>query len=116
MPRNHDNANNASAEREAEVFKAIGNPMRLAIVKALADGERCVNQLAEATGGDLSSVSLHLTRLRHAGVVVREQRGKRVFYSLASPQMVGMIRCIFSGHCCGGCNAAPSSPSVSDTP
>ena len=98
-------------EREAEIFKAIGNPTRLGIVKALADGERCVNEIAEAAGADVSTVSLHLTRLRHAGIVEREQRGKRVFYRLSSPQMAGMLRCISSGHCCG-C-ASPLSPFTS---
>jgi ArsR family transcriptional regulator len=90
----------------AEVFKAIGHPTRLGIVKALAERERCVNEIAEATGADVSTVSLHLTRLRHAGVVEREQRGKHVFYRLSSPQMAGMLRCISSGHCCGGCDIA----------
>lgn len=94
-------------EREAELFKAIGNPTRLGIVKALAHGERCVNEIAGASGVDVSTVSLHLTRLRNAGVVTREQRGKNVFYKLASPQMAGILRCISAGRCCGGCGGAP---------
>ena len=106
IPENDTHPN----EREAEVFKAIGNPTRLGIVKALADGERCVNEIAEAAGADVSTISLHLTRLRHAGVVTREQRGKHVFYRLSSPQMAGMLRCISSGHCCGGCDIAVPSP------
>ena len=93
----------------AEVFKAIGHPTRLGIVKALAERERCVNEIAEATGADVSTVSLHLTRLRHAGVVEREQRGKHVFYRLASPQMGGVLQCVSSGCCCAGCGKVTSS-------
>ena len=99
-------------EREAEVFKAIGNPTRLAIVKALAKGERCGCQVAEAAGADVSTVSLHLTRLRHAGVVTREQRGKNAWYRLSSPQMAGMLRCISSGRCCGSCGSPAPAPAV----
>ena len=60
-------------EREAAVFKALGHPTRLRIVKALAGGEKCVCELQGITGGSLSTVSRHLQVLRTAGVLAPER-------------------------------------------
>lgn len=69
-------------EKCAEVFKAMGDPTRLSILKTLFSGEHCVTDLAKALGMDAPRVSFHLTRLRYAGLVVDERRGQRVAYSL----------------------------------
>ena len=44
-------------EQEAAVFKALGHPTRLRIVKALAGGEKCVCELQSLTGGSLPTPS-----------------------------------------------------------
>ena len=69
----------------AEVFKALGQPLRLAIVEYLSLGERCVQEIVEHVGAEQSNVSRHLSVLRHAGVVNSERRGLCVYYSLALP-------------------------------
>jgi len=71
-----------ATERCAEIFKAMGDPTRLSILKTLFAGEHCVTDLAKALGMDAPRVSFHLTRLRFAGLVVDERRGQRVAYSL----------------------------------
>jgi ArsR family transcriptional regulator len=47
-------------EARANVFKALGHPSRLAVIDALAGGERCVADLHEEVGADISTVSRHL--------------------------------------------------------
>ena len=69
-------------ERSAEIFKAMGDPTRLSILKTLFSGERCVTDLARFLGMDAPRVSFHLTRLKFAALVVDERRGQRVAYSL----------------------------------
>jgi ArsR family transcriptional regulator len=80
----------------AEVFKALGHPARLAMVVALGDGERCVCDLQEVVGLDMSTVSKHLTVLRHVGLVDTEKRGKQVFYSLRCSCTRGFLKCVDS--------------------
>lgn len=83
-----------SLEYAAAVFKALGHPVRLHIVRMLLDGERCVCELHKGTGRDLSTISSHLNILRNAGVVASEQRGKNVYYWLARPCLRNVINCL----------------------
>jgi ArsR family transcriptional regulator len=75
-------------KQRALVFKALGHPVRLAIVDKLAEGERCVcelmrmRQLSKFSG---PTISQHLLVLRNAGVIADEKRGKMIFYRLAMP-------------------------------
>jgi ArsR family transcriptional regulator len=86
--------NHKIMEARSEVFKALGHPARLAMIAALGDGERCVCELQELVGSDMSTVSKHLTILRSAGLVSSDKRGKQVFYSLKMPCTLGFIKCV----------------------
>ncbi|MEA4862980.1 putative HTH-type transcriptional regulator [bioreactor metagenome] len=81
-------------KREAEVFKALGHPTRLWIVKQLADGEHCVCEFVEAVGVDFSTISQHLAILKRAGVIEDDKRGKSVFYRLVCPCILSMLACL----------------------
>lgn len=80
--------------KEAEVFKALGHPTRLWIVGQLADGEHCVCEFVDAIGVDFSTVSKHLSVLKHAGVIADEKRGKQVFYRLRCQCILEVIDCL----------------------
>ncbi len=70
---------------KANVLKAVAHPSRLFIVEELAKKERCVCELTEMIGADMSTVSKHLTVLKQAGIVIDEKRGAMVFYRLRVP-------------------------------
>ena len=78
----------------ADIFKALGHPARLAMVVALGDGEKCVCELQEIVGSDMSTVSKHLTVLRHAGLVDADKRGKQMFYALRLRCAVEFLSCV----------------------
>jgi len=80
--------------REAGVFKALGHPTRLWIVRELADGEHCVCEFVQAVGVDFSTISKHLAILKEAGVVEDEKRGKSVYYRLTCPCVLDMLDCV----------------------
>lgn len=80
--------------RAAEVFKSLGHPTRTLAVATLGGGERCVCELAALAGCDMSTMSAHLAVLKHAGVVRSEKRGAQVFYSVALPCVLQMLRCV----------------------
>ena len=83
-------------EARADVFKALGHPSRLAIVDALAAGERCVCELNEIVEADMSTVSRHLSVLRNAGILSSEKRGNQVFYRLECPCITTFYGCVES--------------------
>lgn len=78
----------------AAVFKALGHPVRLLMVDALAKGELCVCDLTRLAGLDVSTVSKHLAVLREAAVVDSRKEGANVFYRLTLSCVPGFISCV----------------------
>jgi DNA-binding transcriptional ArsR family regulator len=76
------------------VFKALGNPARLALVRTLQGGERCVCDLVAAAGLGWSTTSKHLEILRDAGIVASDKRGQKVFYQLRLGCVAEFISCL----------------------
>lgn len=68
----------------AAVLKAMGHPSRLLMLDALTGGERCVCNLQELVGSDMSTVSKHLSLLRDAGLVQSRKQGLWVHYRLSA--------------------------------
>lgn len=78
---------------QARIFKALGHPNRLIMAEALTHGPLCVCDLRRLVGGDLSTVSRHLSVMKEAGVVTDEKRGKNIFYALTLPCLDIFLRC-----------------------
>ncbi len=81
-------------EARAQIIKAIAHPTRLFIVDELSRKERCVAELTEMVGADISTVSKHLTVLKQAGIVQDEKRGTQVFYTLRCPCVRQFFDCV----------------------
>jgi DNA-binding transcriptional ArsR family regulator len=63
-------------------FEALGDPNRRAIVELLRDGDRSVQELADALPISRPAVSRHLRLLKHAGLVTDRAEGTRRLYRL----------------------------------
>ena len=63
-------------------------------MELLLDGEKCVCELTEAAGCDITTVSKHLAVMKRAGLLASEKRGLQVFYQIACPCFVEFFRCI----------------------
>jgi DNA-binding transcriptional ArsR family regulator len=84
-------------EARARIIKALAHPARLFIVDELAQkGERCVCELTEMIGSDMSTVSRHLSVLKNAGIIEDEKRGSMVYYRLRVKCIVNFFGCIES--------------------
>ena len=86
----------ARYEARARIVKAMAHPTRLFIVDELSRGERCVAELTEMVGADMSTVSKHLATLRGVGIVADEKRGSQVYYSLKCPCVLRFFDCVES--------------------
>jgi len=88
------------------LFKALCDPNRVAILVRLAEAccPSTVSQVAECCPVDLSVVSRHLAQLREAGVLQAEKRGKEVYYSVRTRELVQTLRAIADAieRCCPG--------------
>lgn len=83
-------------DARAKVLKALAHPTRLFIVEELEKDERCVCDLTEMIGVDISTVSKHLSVLKQAGLVTDDKRGNLVFYRLRIPCILNFFGCIES--------------------
>jgi ArsR family transcriptional regulator, lead/cadmium/zinc/bismuth-responsive transcriptional repressor len=71
-----------TANRLAEVFKAISDPTRLRIITLLMHHEVCVHVMEEALGMTQSAISHQLRVLRQLNLVRFRKEGRHVFYAL----------------------------------
>lgn len=84
----------ARFEARARIIKALAHPSRLFMVEELSRGERCVCELTEMVGADMSTVSKHLSQLKSAGIVSDHKRGMQVYYRLKTPCILRFFDCI----------------------
>jgi ArsR family transcriptional regulator len=81
-------------QARAAIIKAMAHPTRLFIVEELSRHPRCVCELTDLIGADISTVSKHLSVLKNAGIVDDEKRGTQVWYHLRCPCVLGFIDCV----------------------
>jgi ArsR family transcriptional regulator len=78
----HPDVNREAAARMATVAKALGDPIRLALVDVLRThaGKVCVCDLVPLFDITQSTLSFHLKKLRDAGIVDCERTGLWAYY------------------------------------
>lgn len=82
----------AATARFAQLFHALSDPTRLAIVQHLALGEHRVRDVMAHMSLAQSTVSAHLACLRDAGVVRSRAEGRASWFSLTDLTLVdGLI-------------------------
>ena len=79
-------------ERQVKVFKALGDPTRLKIVKMLSCCEKCVCEIIPATGKSQPTTSAHLKILHEAGLLKSRKEGLSVYYRLADESVKELIK------------------------
>jgi len=88
--------NNVKFQHEAiaKIIKAMAHPSRLFIIDELHKGERCVSDLADKIGADVSTISRHLSILKNARLVTDVKKGKSIFYYLRVPCIIDFVKCM----------------------
>jgi len=76
---------------KSEIFQALANPTRIAIVELLRDGEMSAGQLNEKLGVEQANVSQHLAILRAKQIVVNRKVGNQVFYSIRDHALIEVL-------------------------
>lgn len=82
------------ADALADLLTALADPVRLRLLRLVADSPdttACACHLPAALGISQPTLSHHLKKLVDAGLVVREQRGRRAHYRLEA-QTLGPVR------------------------
>ncbi len=76
---------------KAKIFKALSDPVRLAILDFLRDGEKCVCVIVPHVKLIQPVVSRHLKILKEVGIIRDRKDGNRRLYSITNPQIFRII-------------------------
>lgn len=77
-----------------KLFNGFADRTRLSILVELARGEHRVTDLVRALGGSQGNISGHLACLKDCGLVVDRPEGRQVFYRIARPEVLDVLRSV----------------------
>lgn len=83
-------------EKAADCLKVMAHPLRLKMVNVLMTGTFAVHEIAEHCNLSPSQTCEHLRLLKGHGLLDSTRKGRTVYYTIVSPQLPGLIRCIHS--------------------
>jgi ArsR family transcriptional regulator len=81
-------------ELQAEVLKALGHPIRLAIMQFLSKQEKCVCDIVDYVGTSQSNISKHLSIMKQVGILSDRKEGLSVYYRLEMPCALNFFKCV----------------------
>lgn len=78
-------------QMKADLFKAMGNPVRIRVLELLSERERSVGEMVTELGAGASGLSQHLSVLRAAGLVQARREASTVYYSVTTPRVADLL-------------------------
>jgi ArsR family transcriptional regulator len=78
-------------KKQADLFRILAHPVRLAILKILAEDEACVCHIEAALGYRQAYLSQQLAVLREKGLIQDRRDGWNVYYQLTDTKLLSLI-------------------------
>ncbi|RKS08080.1 ArsR family transcriptional regulator [Nocardiopsis sp. Huas11] len=75
----------------SELLRALAAPIRLGIVRELAEGDKYVHELVGALEASQPLVSQHLRVLRASRIVTAERKAREIQYSLIDEHIAHIV-------------------------
>lgn len=88
-----------AAGEAVAALKVLANEDRLLLLCQLSLGEACVSDLEEQLDIHQPTLSQQLGVLRNEGVVNTRRDGKRIYYSVADPNVMQVIQVLYRLYC-----------------
>lgn len=89
----------AGASQAVGALKLLANEERLLLLCQLSQGELCVSELEAVLDIHQPTLSQQLGVLRNEGVVVPRREGKKIFYRVAAPELLEILRVLYRLYC-----------------
>ncbi|MQS08065.1 ArsR/SmtB family transcription factor [Streptomyces alkaliphilus] len=80
-----------SLRAASDLLRALASPVRVGIVRELAEGGKCVHELVDALGISQPLVSQHLRVLRTSRIVTVRRRAREAEYSLVDDHIAHIV-------------------------
>jgi DNA-binding transcriptional ArsR family regulator len=78
-------------QTQANLFKTLMHPARVAILAVLRDNEQCVCHIEAVLGFRQAYISQQLSVLREAGLVQDRREGWNIFYRVVEPRVYALL-------------------------
>ena len=78
-------------EKQSELLKILGHPIRLQMVEGLMSNECNVNKITHVLNIPQSTASQHLGKLKSVGILVARKEGVRTCYKVADQKTRDII-------------------------
>lgn len=88
-----------AAGNASGLLKVLANEDRLLLLCQMVDGEKCVSDLEEMLDIRQPTLSQQLGVLRNEGVVETRRDGKRIYYRLASDEVLHLLNVLYGMFC-----------------
>ncbi len=88
-----------AAGNAGSLLKVLANEDRLLLPCQMVDGEKCVSDLEQMLDIRQPTLSQQLGVLRSEGVVETRRDGKRIYYRLASPEVLHLLNVLYGMFC-----------------
>jgi DNA-binding transcriptional ArsR family regulator len=83
----------------SQTLKSLSHPVRLKVLCQVIEGERSVNELTEFCEISQSAMSQFLNRMRSEGILKSRREGSHVYYGVADPKLIRLLRAIKEIYC-----------------
>ena len=87
---------NMDFDRESEILKVLGHPIRLKIVAGLMSQSCNVKKIWECLGLPQATVSQHLALLKNKQIITGRREGVEVYYQVTSPAAQRIVSALLS--------------------
>lgn len=87
-------------DREAEILKVLGHPVRLKIVAGLMSQSCNVKKIWECLELPQATVSQHLALLKNKGIIEGKRDGVEVFYHVVSAEARKTVNALMENFAC----------------
>ena len=88
-----------NALKAANFLKGIASQRRLVILCQLAEGEKSVTQLIEATSLPQTSMSQHLSKLKEENIVTFRRNHRTLYYSIKNEAILKIMDVLYHEFC-----------------
>ena len=88
-----------AADQAVGALKLLANVERLLLLCQLSQGEMCVGDLEAQLDIRQPTLSQQLGVLRNEGVVATRRDGKKIFYSVADPNLLQILEVLYRLYC-----------------
>ena len=75
----------------ARILQALAHPIRISLLRAIAEGSHCQCELSSVLGKHPVDISRHLSVLIRAGLVELEKKGTRTYPRLLVPEVMDLL-------------------------